>query len=50
MNEITQNDVVAIGEGGVRRGEGVGAQSSTPAVTAGAAANAGHEGGGGAGW
>jgi hypothetical protein len=50
MNEITQNDVVAVGGGGVRRGEGVRAQSSTPAVAAGAAADAGSEGGEGAEW
>lgn len=50
MNEITQNDVVAVGGGGVRRGEGVGSQSSTPAVAAGAAADAGSESGGGAEW
>ena len=50
MNEITQIDVVAVGGGGVRRGEGVGAQSSTPAVAAGAAADAGSEGGEGAEW
>ena len=50
MNEITQNDVVAVGGGDGRRGEGVGAQSSTPAVVAGRAADAGSEGGGGAEW
>ena len=50
MNEITQNDVVAVGGGGARRGEGVGARSSTPAVAAGAAADAGSEGGEGAEW
>lgn len=50
MNENTQNDVVAVGGGGVRRGEGVGAQSSTPAVAAVAAADAGSEGGEGAEW
>jgi hypothetical protein len=50
MNEITQIDVVALGGGGVRRGEGVGTQSSTPAVAAGAAADAGLEGGEGAEW
>ena len=50
MNEITQNDVAAVGGDGIRRGERVGAQSSTPAVAAGAAADAGSEGGGGAEW
>jgi hypothetical protein len=49
MNEITQNDVVAVEGGDGRRGEGVGAQGSTPAV-AGCAADAGSEGGGGAEW
>lgn len=44
MNEIILNDVVAVGGGGSRRGEGVGAQSSTPTVTASAAANVGSEG------
>lgn len=46
MDEIAQNDVVAVGGGGVRRGKGVGAQSSTPAV----AADAGPKGGGAAKW
>jgi hypothetical protein len=50
MNEITQNDVVAVGGGDGRRGEGMGAQSSMPAVAAGRAADAGSEGGEGAEW
>jgi hypothetical protein len=50
IDEITQNNVVAVGRGGGRRGKGVGAQSSTPAVTVGAAADAGSEGGEGAEW
>jgi hypothetical protein len=50
MNEIIQNDVVAVGGGDGRRGEGVGARSSTSAVAAGCAADAGSEGGGGAEW
>ena len=48
MNEITQNDVVTIRGGNSRRGEGIGAQSSMPAVAAGRAANTGSEGGEGA--
>ena len=50
MNEITQNDVVAVGGGVVRCGERVRAQSSTPALAARAAADVGSEGGGGAEW
>jgi hypothetical protein len=50
MNEINQNDAVAVGGGDGRRGEGVGAQSSTPAVAAVPDADAGSEGGGGAEW
>lgn len=50
MNDITYNDVVAVGGGDGRRGEGVGAQSSTPAVAAGRAADAGSDGGGSAEW
>lgn len=50
MNKITQNDVVVVAGGGVRRGEGVGPQSSAPAVAAGAAADAGSEGREGAEW
>jgi cyclophilin family peptidyl-prolyl cis-trans isomerase len=50
MTEITQNDVIDVGGGGGRCGEGVGVQSSTPAVTAGFAAGAGSDGGGGAEW
>jgi hypothetical protein len=46
MTEITQNDVIDVGGGGGRCGEGVGVQSSTPVVTAGFAAGAGLEGGG----
>jgi hypothetical protein len=49
-NEITQNDVVAVGGGGAQRGEGVGARSSTSAVTAGDAADTGSGGGEGAEW
>ena len=44
MTEITQNDIVDVGGGDGRRGEGVGAQSSTPAVAAGFAADAESEG------
>jgi hypothetical protein len=33
MNGITQNDGFAVGRGGFIRGEGVGAQSSTPALS-----------------
>lgn len=43
MTEITQNDAIDVGGG-------VGARSSTPAVDAGFAADAGSEGGGGAEW
>ena len=50
MNEITQNDAVAVGGGDGRRGKGGGAQRSTPAVAAGRAADAGSEGGEGAEW
>lgn len=50
MNEILQTDVVAVGGGDGRRGVGVGAQSTTPAVTAGRAAVAGSDSGGGAEW
>lgn len=39
MTEITQNDILAVGGGDGRRGEGVGARSSTPAVAAGFAAD-----------
>ena len=46
MTEITQNDVIDIGGGNGRRGEGVGAQSSTSVVAAGRVADAGSEGGG----
>ena len=48
MTEITQNDVVDVGRGGSRYGEGVGARSSTPAVAAGFATGTGSEGGDGA--
>jgi hypothetical protein len=47
MNEIIQNDVAAVRGGDGRRGEGVRARSSTSAVAAGCAANAGSESGGG---
>ncbi|ROV97003.1 hypothetical protein VSDG_04048 [Cytospora chrysosperma] len=50
MTEITENDVIDVGGGDGRHGEGVGAQSSTSAVAAGRAADAGSEGGGGAEW
>jgi hypothetical protein len=50
MNGIIQNDVVAVGGGGGRCGEGVGAQSSTSAVAACRAVDAGSEGGKGAEW
>lgn len=50
MNEITQNDVVAIGRSDGRRRVGVGAQSSTLADAAERATDAGSEGGGGAEW
>lgn len=50
MNEISQNDVVAVRGGGGRYREGVGAQSSTSAVAAGYAANTGLGGRGGAEW
>jgi hypothetical protein len=50
MTEITQNDVVDVGGGGSRCGEGVGTESSTPAVAAGFAAGAGLEGGWSAEW
>ena len=47
--EIT-NDIINVGGGDSRRGEGVGARSSTPARAAGFAADAGSEGGGAAEW
>ncbi|KAM0703119.1 hypothetical protein Q7P35_009057 [Cladosporium inversicolor] len=50
MNEVTQNDAVAVGGGDGRRGGGVGAQSSTPAVAARRAADAGSDSGGGVEW
>jgi hypothetical protein len=50
MTEITRNDVIDVGGGGGRCGEGVGVRSSTPAVAASFAADAGSEGGGGAEW
>jgi hypothetical protein len=48
VNEISHNDVAAIGGGSSRCGKGVRAQSSTPAVAAGFPADAGSEGGAGA--
>lgn len=49
MTEIT-NYIIDVGGSDGRRGEGVGARSSTPAVAAGFAADAGSEGRGGAEW
>ena len=50
MTEITQNDIIDVGGGDGRRGEGVGAQSLTPAVAADFVADAGSKGGGDAEW
>jgi hypothetical protein len=46
MTEITQNNDVEVGGDGGTYGEAVGARSSTPAVAAGFATNAGSDGGG----
>ena len=49
MTEI-KNDIIGVGGGDGRRREGVGAQSPTPAVVGGFAADAGSEGRGDAEW